>query len=73
MSCWRGADDRLPPADPEFALQPDRQGVHGREYRALGDVLRDYPKVFIACDDIYEHIYWGDGPFALSQRLPRVG
>jgi len=33
------------------------------EYRALGQVLRDFPKVFIACDDIYEHIYWGEGPF----------
>ena len=33
------------------------------EYRALGDVLVEHPKVFIACDDIYEHIYWGSGPF----------
>lgn len=33
------------------------------EYRALGEVLTEYPKVFIACDDIYEHIYWGDGPY----------
>jgi aspartate aminotransferase len=32
-------------------------------YRALGEVLRDYPKVFVACDDIYEHIYWGEGPY----------
>jgi aspartate aminotransferase len=29
------------------------------EYRALGDVLLEHPKVLIACDDIYEHIYWG--------------
>ena len=33
------------------------------EYRELGDVLLEHPKVFIACDDIYEHIYWGKGPF----------
>lgn len=33
------------------------------EYRALGDVLREYPKVSIACDDIYEHIYWGEAPY----------
>jgi aspartate aminotransferase len=26
-------------------------------------VLQEHPKVFIACDDIYEHIYWGDGPY----------
>ena len=33
------------------------------EYRELGDVLLEHPKVFIACDDIYEHIYWGSSPF----------
>jgi aspartate aminotransferase len=33
------------------------------EYRALGDVLIEHPKVFIACDDIYEHIYWGSRPY----------
>jgi aspartate aminotransferase len=26
-------------------------------------VLIEHPRVFIACDDIYEHIYWGQGPF----------
>ena len=34
-----------------------------KEYRALGDVLIEYPKVFIACDDIYEHIYWGSSDY----------
>ncbi|NNK31732.1 MAG: pyridoxal phosphate-dependent aminotransferase, partial [Xanthomonadales bacterium] len=33
------------------------------EYRELGDVLEEHPKVLIACDDIYEHIYWGPGDF----------
>ena len=33
------------------------------EYRALGEVLAEHPKVFIACDDIYEHIYWGEAPY----------
>jgi len=33
------------------------------EYHALGEVLIEHPKVFIACDDIYEHIYWGEGPY----------
>jgi len=33
------------------------------EYRALGDVLIEHPKIYIACDDIYEHIYWGSSPF----------
>ena len=27
------------------------------EYRALGEILAEHPKVFIVCDDIYEHIY----------------
>ena len=34
-----------------------------QEYRELGEVLLEHPKVFIACDDIYEHIYWGESPF----------
>jgi aspartate aminotransferase len=34
-----------------------------QEYLELGDVLLEYPKVFVACDDIYEHIYWGTGPY----------
>ncbi len=29
------------------------------ELEALGEVLREYPKVMIATDDMYEHIYWG--------------
>jgi aspartate aminotransferase len=33
------------------------------EYRELGEVLLEHPKVLIACDDIYEYIYWGKGPF----------
>jgi aspartate aminotransferase len=35
----------------------------GEDYKALGDVLVEHPKVFIVCDDIYEHIYWGDSPY----------
>jgi aspartate aminotransferase len=33
------------------------------ELAALGDVLRKYPDVLIATDDMYEHIYWADEPF----------
>jgi len=32
------------------------------EYRALAEVLDEFPKVMIAVDDIYEHIYWGEEP-----------
>lgn len=38
--------------------------VYGRrELEALGDVLRKYPRVIVATDDMYEHIYWGEEPF----------
>ncbi len=33
------------------------------EYRALGKVLNEHSRIVIACDDIYEHIYWADSPF----------
>ena len=33
------------------------------ELKALGDVLKDYPDVIIATDDMYEHIVWEDGSF----------
>ena len=33
------------------------------EYQELAEVLIEHPKVMIACDDIYEHIYWGEKPF----------
>jgi aspartate aminotransferase len=33
------------------------------ELEALGDVLRQYPQVLIATDDMYEHILWTDEPF----------
>ncbi|HET6563764.1 MAG TPA: pyridoxal phosphate-dependent aminotransferase [Xanthomonadales bacterium] len=34
-----------------------------KEYRELGEVLEEFPRIFIACDDIYEHIYWGKQPY----------
>ena len=34
-----------------------------RELVALGDVLLRHPRVLICTDDMYEHIYWGSGPF----------
>ena len=33
------------------------------ELAALGDVLRQHPKVLIATDDMYEHIRFSDAPF----------
>ena len=34
-----------------------------KELEALGEVLRKYPDVLIATDDMYEHILWTDEPF----------
>lgn len=33
------------------------------EWQALGAVLERHPRVVIAADDIYEHVYWGREPF----------
>lgn len=33
------------------------------ELAALGEVLRSYPNILIATDDMYEHILWADGGF----------
>ncbi|MGH8609527.1 MAG: pyridoxal phosphate-dependent aminotransferase [Gammaproteobacteria bacterium] len=39
-------------------------GSYTREdLRQLGQVLGEHPRVLIASDDIYEHIYWGEEPF----------
>ncbi|HEY5734372.1 MAG TPA: pyridoxal phosphate-dependent aminotransferase [Gammaproteobacteria bacterium] len=34
------------------------------ELAALGEVLRRYPDVIIATDDMYEHILWSEEPFS---------
>ena len=33
------------------------------ELAALGEVLKKYPDILIATDDMYEHILWTDSPF----------
>jgi aspartate aminotransferase len=43
---------------------PTGMAYSADELGALGEVLRDFPKVVIATDDMYEHILWdGKGPF----------
>ncbi len=34
------------------------------ELKELGEVLKQHPHVMIASDDIYEHIFWDNEPFA---------
>ncbi len=33
------------------------------DLNAMGEVLKDYPDIIIASDDMYEHIVWSDEPF----------
>jgi aspartate aminotransferase len=33
------------------------------DYRGIAEALLEHPKVILVCDDIYEHIYWGEQPF----------
>ncbi|CAK0775236.1 Aspartate/prephenate aminotransferase [Gammaproteobacteria bacterium] len=42
---------------------PSGMAYRPEELRALGSVLREHPRVLIASDDMYEHIYWGEGSF----------
>ncbi|MCB1803224.1 MAG: pyridoxal phosphate-dependent aminotransferase, partial [Gammaproteobacteria bacterium] len=47
---------------------PTGMAYSAEELEALGDVLREYPKVAIASDDMYEHIRWDlDQPFVNIQ------
>ena len=41
------------------------------DWLALGSVLRAHPEIVILSDEIYEHIYWGNEPFAsFAQACP---
>ena len=43
------------------------------ELRAFGAVLRAHPQIVVLADDIYEHIYWADEPFAsFAQACPEL-
>jgi len=48
--------------------------VYSREeLMALGSVLLDFPDVLVLCDDIYEHLVFGDAPFCtLAQVKPEL-
>ena len=42
---------------------PTGQVYTQTEWRALANVLNDYPDVLVVTDEIYEHIYWGEEPY----------
>jgi aspartate aminotransferase len=41
------------------------------QFAALGEVLRQHPRIVIASDEIYEHIHWANEPYAsFAQACP---
>lgn len=43
------------------------------EWRALGEVLLEHPRILVATDDMYEKIYWGAEPFcSLVTAVPKL-
>jgi aspartate aminotransferase len=43
------------------------------EWRALGEVLLNHPRVLVGTDDMYEKIYWGKEPFcSLLTAVPEL-
>ena len=43
---------------------PSGAAYSGDELRALGEVLRRHPHVMVMTDDMYEHVWYADTPFA---------
>ena len=33
------------------------------DYESIGAILQNHPDIYVATDDMYEYIYWGDEPF----------
>ena len=43
------------------------------DYEAIGAILENYPNVYVATDDMYEYIYWGEEPFvSFAQACPAL-
>ena len=43
------------------------------DYESIGAILENYPDVYVATDDMYEYIYWGDEPFiSFAQACPSL-
>lgn len=43
---------------------PSGMAYSADELKALAEVIRDYPQVLVATDDMYEHILWPENRFA---------
>ena len=43
------------------------------DYKSIGAILENYPNTYVATDDMYEYIYWGDEPFvSFAQACPSL-
>ena len=43
------------------------------DYEAIGAILENYPNTYVATDDMYEYIYWGEEPFvSFAQACPAL-
>ena len=43
------------------------------DYESIGAVLENYPNAYVATDDMYEYIYWGEEPFvSFAQACPAL-
>ena len=43
------------------------------DYESIGAILENYPNVYVATDDMYEYIYWGEKPFvSFAQACPAL-
>lgn len=43
---------------------PSGMAYNRAEWKALGEVLKKHPQVFVVTDDMYEHIYWKNEHFS---------
>ena len=43
------------------------------DYESIGAILENYPNTYVATDDMYEYIYWGEEPFvSFAQACPAL-
>ena len=43
------------------------------DYESIGAILENYPNAYVATDDMYEYIYWGEEPFvSFAQACPAL-
>ena len=50
---------------------PSGQVYSAAEYSRIADVVRRFSQITVLCDDIYEHVYWGDEPYrTFAQAAP---